>query len=86
MHQADILDEVRARIRLRRDGIAVFNSLSLLQTAPIVVGLQNGSMDRGQVMEVPMARTIVPNVRRIGAALAVCGMTSGPGYPRRRDL
>ena len=73
MHQAYILDEVRARIRLRRDGIAVFNSLSLLQTAPIVVDLQNRFMDRAQIMEVPMARTIVPNVRRIAPPLRCAG-------------
>ena len=32
MHQADILDEVRERIEPRRHGVAVFNSLRLLQT------------------------------------------------------
>jgi len=73
MHQADILDEVRERIMSRRAGVAVFNSLSPHQTAHIVVDLQNGFMDQGQVAEVPMARTIVPNVNRISAALRAAG-------------
>jgi ureidoacrylate peracid hydrolase len=73
MHQAAILDEVRERIERRRGGVAVFNSLSPHQTAHIVVDLQNGFMDHGQVAEVPMARAIVPNVNRISAALRAAG-------------
>jgi ureidoacrylate peracid hydrolase len=75
MHQAGILDEVRERIKLRRHDVAVFNSLSPHHTAHIVVDLQNGFMDHGQVAEVPMARTIVPNVNRISAALRAAGGT-----------
>ena len=73
MHQADILDEVRERVTRRRGGVAVFNSLIPRQTAHIVVDLQNGFMDHGQVAETPMARTIVPNVNRISAALRAAG-------------
>jgi ureidoacrylate peracid hydrolase len=73
MHQADILDEVRERVTRNRGGVAVFNSLIPRQTAHIVVDLQNGFMTHGQVAEVPMARTIVPNVNRISAALRAAG-------------
>jgi ureidoacrylate peracid hydrolase len=73
MHQADILKEVRERVTRNRGGVAVFNSLSAHQTAHIVVDLQNGFMDHGQVAEVPMARTIVPNVNRISAAIRAAG-------------
>src|SRR5258708_6737019 len=73
MHQADILDEVRKRVTRNRGGVAVFNSLSPRQTAHIVVDLQNGFMDQGQIAETPMARTIVPNVNRISAALRAAG-------------
>ena len=75
MHQAGILDEVRERIKLRRHDVAVFNSLSPHHTAHIVVDLQNGFMAQGQVAETPMARTIVPNVNRISAALRAAGGT-----------
>jgi len=51
----------------------VFDCLSPRQTAHIVVDLQNGFMGHGQVAEVPMARTIVPNVNRISAALRAAG-------------
>jgi ureidoacrylate peracid hydrolase len=73
MHQADILDEVRERVTRNRGGVAVFNSLIPHQTAHIVVDLQNGFMDHGQVAETPMARTIVPNVNRISATLRAAG-------------
>jgi ureidoacrylate peracid hydrolase len=73
MHQSGILDEVRERVTLRRGGVAVFDRLSPRHTAHIVVDLQNGFMDHGQVAEVPMARTIVPNVNRISAALRAAG-------------
>ena len=73
MHQADILDEVRERVTRNRGGVAVFNSLSPRQTAHIVVDLQNGFMAHGQIAETPMARTIVPNVNRISAALRAAG-------------
>ena len=43
------------------------------QTAHIVVDLQNGFMGHGQVAEVAMARTIVPDVNRISAALRAAG-------------
>ena len=73
MHQAAILDEVRERVILRRGGVAVFDRLNPRKTAHIVVDLQNGFMDHGQVSEVPVARTIVPNVNRISAALRAAG-------------
>ena len=73
MHQAGILDEVRERVILRRGGVAVFDRLSPRHTAHIVVDLQNGFMDHGQVAEVPVARTIVPNVNRISVALRAAG-------------
>jgi ureidoacrylate peracid hydrolase len=73
MHEVGILDAVRERATRRRGGIAVFHHLSPRQTAHIVVDLQNGFMGHGQVVEVPMARTIVPNVNRISAALRAAG-------------
>ena len=71
MHNAGIADEVRERIR--RGG--VFDRLVPRQTAHIVIDLQNGFMGEGQVMEVPTARAIVPNVNRISAALRAAGGT-----------
>ena len=73
MHEAGILDAVRERASRSRGGVAVFDRLNPRQTAHIVVDLQNGFMDHGQVAEVPMARTIVPNVNRISAALRAAG-------------
>jgi ureidoacrylate peracid hydrolase len=75
MHQSGILDEVRERVILRRGGVAVFDRLSPRRTAHVVVDLQNGFMDHGQVAEVPMARMIVRHVNRISAALRAAGGT-----------
>ena len=73
MHRSGIQDEVRERVMLRRGSVAVFDRLSPRHTAHIVVDLQNGFMDHGQMAEVPMAREIVPNVNRISAALRAAG-------------
>ena len=73
MHQAGILDEVRERVTRRRGGVAVFDRIDPRRTAHIVVDLQNGFMAPGQVLETPMARTIVANVNRISAALRAAG-------------
>jgi hypothetical protein len=62
-----------SRAGRRRGGIAVFDDVTRRQTAHIVVDLQNGFMDHGQMAEVPMARTIVPNVNRISGALRNAG-------------
>ena len=73
MHQAGILNEVRERVTLRRGGVALFDHIVPRHTAHVVVDLQNGFMGHGQVAEVPMARTIVPNVNRISVALRAAG-------------
>jgi ureidoacrylate peracid hydrolase len=73
MHEVGILDAVRERATRNRGSVAVFDRLSPRHTAHIVIDLQNGFMDHGQVAEVPMARTIVPNVNRISAALRTAG-------------
>ncbi len=66
MHQAGILDEVRERITRRRGAVSVFDRIVPRRTAHIIVDLQNGFMAPGQVLETPMARTIVANRRNAG--------------------
>jgi ureidoacrylate peracid hydrolase len=73
MHQAGIIDEIRERITRRRGGVAVFDRIVPRLTAHIVVDLQNGFMAPGQILETPMARTIVANVNRISASLRAAG-------------
>jgi ureidoacrylate peracid hydrolase len=73
MHQAGILDEVRERITRRRGGVAVFDRIDARRTAHVVVDLQNGFMAPGQLLETPMARSIVANVNRISMALRSAG-------------
>jgi ureidoacrylate peracid hydrolase len=73
MRQAGIHDAVRERAERNRGRVAVFDPLNPRHTTHIVVDLQNGSVDHGQLAEVAMACTIVPNVNRISAALRAAG-------------
>jgi len=52
---------------------ASYQQLDLRRTAHIIVDLQNGFMEPGAPVEVPIARDIVPNVNRISAAVRANG-------------
>jgi ureidoacrylate peracid hydrolase len=73
VHNVAIHPDVVSRAAQRRGGLRVFKSLNPVQTAHVVVDLQNGFMAPGQVAEIAAAREIVPNVNRISAALREAG-------------
>lgn len=73
MHQIRIPAELRAQIESQRGRWHVFDRLELRRTAHVVVDLQNGFMEPGAPVEVPLAREIVPNVNAISAALRARG-------------
>lgn len=75
MHKSEIYPEVLARVRQRRGSVAVFDEIVPERTAHIVVDLQNGFMEPGQVAEMAVARAVVPNVNKISAALRDAGGT-----------
>ncbi len=73
MHKIDIPHHLIERIVSRRGRQHIFDDLDPVNTAHLVVDLQNGFMAPGAVCEVVTAREIVPNVNRISAALRAKG-------------
>ena len=65
MHAINISEDVLARVTRLRTRQRMFPTLDLRRTAHVVVDLQNGFMEPGAPVEVPIAREIVPNVNRI---------------------
>jgi ureidoacrylate peracid hydrolase len=73
MHKIDIPADVRARSRRARGRDHILETIDLSRTAHIIVDLQNGFMAEGALVEVPVAREIVPNVNAIVAAVRQAG-------------
>lgn len=57
----------------RRGRPNVFETIEPTKTALVVIDLQRAFMDPGAPSEVPQARTIVPNVNRLAAAMRKAG-------------
>jgi ureidoacrylate peracid hydrolase len=73
MHKIEISPEVLGRIKGFRDSYHMFANLDPSRTAHIVVDLQNGFMEPGATVELPVARDIVPNVNEICKAVRAAG-------------
>ncbi len=73
MHKIALSAEVVKMIEAQRGTLHPYQRLNLARTAHIVVDLQNGFMEPGAPVEVPVAREIVPNVNLISAAMRAQG-------------
>jgi ureidoacrylate peracid hydrolase len=74
MHKIEISPEVMHTTLSRRGGKRhIFDQINLARTAHIIVDLQNGFMEEGAEVEVPVARAIVPNVNAISRAVREAG-------------
>jgi ureidoacrylate peracid hydrolase len=73
VHKIALSAEVLKMIEAQRGTLHPFARIELQRTAHIVVDLQNGFMEPGAPVEVPVAREIVPNVNRISAAVRAHG-------------
>ncbi|HTC44931.1 MAG TPA: cysteine hydrolase [Steroidobacteraceae bacterium] len=73
MHKIALSADVLKMIQEERGAGHSFQSLDLRRTAHVIVDLQNGFMEPGAPVEVPVAREIVPNVNRISAAVRARG-------------
>ena len=69
MHKIEMSAEVLERIKGFRNGFHMFENLDPTRTAHIIVDLQNGFMEPGAPVEVPVAREIVTVVNKISAAV-----------------
>jgi ureidoacrylate peracid hydrolase len=73
MHKIEMSRDVLDRIKGFRDGLHMFGNIVPSRTAHIIVDLQNGFMEPGATVELPVAREIVPNVNRICQAVRAAG-------------
>ncbi|HUC50065.1 MAG TPA: isochorismatase family cysteine hydrolase [Xanthobacteraceae bacterium] len=69
MHKIAMAPEILARIPGFREGLHMFDNIDAGKTAHVVVDLQNGFMEPGATVELPVARDIVPNVNTICKAV-----------------
>jgi ureidoacrylate peracid hydrolase len=74
MHQIRISPEVIKLASQQRGGkLHMFDDIDPARTAHLIVDLQNGFMEKGAPVEVPVAREIVPNVNAISRAARSVG-------------
>jgi ureidoacrylate peracid hydrolase len=74
MHRIQIAPDLVERVKAFRGTTEhFFVDIDPPRTAHIIVDLQNGFMEKGAAVEIPVAREIVPNVNRISAAVRAGG-------------
>ena len=73
MHKVHIPEKIVARVLKRQGRWNVHDDVPPGQTAFVVVDMQNYFMARGQQVEIPAAREIVPNINRLADALRKAG-------------
>jgi ureidoacrylate peracid hydrolase len=73
MHKIEMSPDVLDRIKGLRDGFHIFGNIDPSRTAHLIVDLQNGFMEPGATVELPVAREIVPNVNKICEAVRAAG-------------
>ncbi|HKX06613.1 MAG TPA: isochorismatase family cysteine hydrolase [Stellaceae bacterium] len=73
MHPAALPPDIIDRVRARRGRLHPFDRLSPTRTALAVIDMQNAFCAPGAAIEVPVARSIVPNINRLAAAVRASG-------------
>ena len=67
---------IRDSVKAWRGTTHMFENLDPTRTAHLIVDLQNGFMEVGATVELPVARDIVPNVNEICKAVRAAGGTN----------
>lgn len=73
MHPITLPAQILERARKQRGGRSTSLPLDLRKTAHLIVDMQRGFLEVGAPIEVPVARSIVPNINRICAAVRAGG-------------
>lgn len=73
MHNIQILPFIREQAIQQRQGHAGPRAFTPSKTAHLIIDMQNGFLEPGAPVEVPMARAIVPNINLISKALREAG-------------
>jgi ureidoacrylate peracid hydrolase len=74
VHDVDIRDEIKARVRARRGRLHFYERLDPARTAHVVIDMQNVFVAPGAPIEVPMARTVVDRINETNRALRALGV------------
>lgn len=69
MHLIQMSPDLQAQVLTERGRAHIFDTLDMRRTAHVIVDLQNGFMEPGAPVEVPVAREIVSAVNSISAAV-----------------
>src|SRR3954470_3181048 len=75
MHRYETPESIKERVLRRQGKLVSHDSIDAARTALVVVDMQNYFVGEGFPAEVPMARTIVPNINRMAKALRAAGGT-----------
>lgn len=73
MHDSQIPEVAMRVIRARANGLTLYPTLDPATTALVVVDMQNAFLQPGMLLEVPIARAIVPNINRLAQAMRGAG-------------
>lgn len=74
MHRYEIAPEIAARALASRGGRpTITGSIDPARTAHLIIDMQNGFVEEGGLIEIPVAREIVPAINRISAAVRAAG-------------
>jgi ureidoacrylate peracid hydrolase len=73
MHPTALPHDIIERVRTRRGRLHPFDRLSPKRTALVVIDMQNAFCAPGAAIEVPVARSVVPNITRLAAAVRSSG-------------
>jgi ureidoacrylate peracid hydrolase len=68
-----VVDTANEAFKRRRARPRIFEKIDSARTAHVVIDLQNGYMEPGAAVEVPIAREIVTNVNEISQAVRAAG-------------
>ncbi len=74
MHRIMLDPELVARLTEQRGGkLHQIDHIDPARTAHLIIDMQNGFVQAGSPVEVPVAREIVPNINRVSAAVRAAG-------------
>src|SRR5215210_8903613 len=75
MHRYQVPESIKERVLRRQGKPASHDTIDAGRTALIVVDMQNYFVGEGFPAEVPLARSIVPNINRMAKAMRAAGGT-----------
>ena len=73
MHKAQIPQDILDRVAKRRGRLHAYETIPARQSALLVIDMQNAYLTAGAPAEIPVGRSIVPNINRIATHMRTLG-------------